>query len=169
MVAKANSGPRLVLVKSGGAARLAADGAAKSVKGKSRAATGDDATGIFDAYVVRKNPQLTNVAQELRRLVKQTLAGSRETINPWGIPTFDFFGPVCFLMIGKNHVTLGFTRGTSLTDPAGLLEGTGKNLRHVKLTDGAKLRDPNLRNMLVEAAALNRANPLSATMRARKK
>jgi hypothetical protein len=31
------------------------------------------------------------------------------------------------------HVNVGFFRGAELTDPAGLLEGTGKYMRHVKL------------------------------------
>jgi hypothetical protein len=38
----------------------------------------------------------------------------------------------------KNHVNVGFFQGAMLDDPAGLLEGTGKRMRHVKLTaDGA--------------------------------
>ena len=31
------------------------------------------------------------------------------------------------------HVNVGFFRGAELVDPAGLLEGTGKYMRHVKL------------------------------------
>ena len=31
------------------------------------------------------------------------------------------------------HVNVGFFRGAELTDPDGLLEGTGKFMRHVKL------------------------------------
>lgn len=119
----------------------------------------------FDACVRRGNPALKYVAQELRRLVKNTVPGSRETINPWGIPTFDFHGPICLLMVGKNHVTFGFTRGTSLADPGRLLEGTGKNLRHVKLKETAQVRDPNLRRLILEAAALNRETPLTPSMR----
>jgi hypothetical protein len=33
----------------------------------------------------------------------------------------------------KDHVNVGFFRGTELADPVGLLEGTGKHMRHVKL------------------------------------
>jgi hypothetical protein len=33
----------------------------------------------------------------------------------------------------KDHVNVGFFRGTELSDPKGLLEGTGKFMRHVKL------------------------------------
>ena len=120
---------------------------------------------VFDACVQRGNATLKPVADELRRLVRKTVTGSRETINPWGIPTIDFYGPICFLMVGKNHVTFGFTRGTSPTDAGGLLEGTGKNLRHVKLKEVEQVRDPNLRKLILEAAALNRETPLTPSMR----
>src|SRR5688572_10923512 len=33
----------------------------------------------------------------------------------------------------KAHVNVGFFRGAELADPEGLLEGTGKYMRHVKL------------------------------------
>lgn len=33
----------------------------------------------------------------------------------------------------KAHVNVGFFRGAELADPAGLLEGTGRYMRHVKL------------------------------------
>ncbi len=33
----------------------------------------------------------------------------------------------------KAHVNVGFFRGAELADPVGLLEGTGKYMRHVKL------------------------------------
>jgi hypothetical protein len=34
------------------------------------------------------------------------------------------------------HVNVGFFRGAELSDPGGLLEGTGKFMRHVKLGPG---------------------------------
>ena len=34
------------------------------------------------------------------------------------------------------HVNIGFFQGASLDDPAGLLQGTGKRMRHVKLRWG---------------------------------
>ena len=44
------------------------------------------------------------------------------------------------------HVNVGFFHGADLPDPARLLEGTGKRMRHVKLRPGAA----------VDSAALNR-------------
>ena len=37
----------------------------------------------------------------------------------------------------KAHVNVGFFRGATLADPKGLLEGTGKFMRHVKLNPRA--------------------------------
>jgi hypothetical protein len=44
----------------------------------------------------------------------------------------------------KAHVNVGFFRGAELADPVGLLEGTGKYMRHVKLRP----------NGVIDAAAL---------------
>ena len=49
------------------------------------------------------------------------------------------------------HVNVGFFRGAEIADPAGLLEGTGKFMRHVKLRPD---RDVDARAVLklIEAA-----------------
>ena len=125
-----------------------------------------DVAKVFEACIGR-NAKFKALAEELRRIVRKTLPAASETINPWGIPAFELQGPVCLMMIGKNHITLIFPRGTSLADPARLLEGTGKNLRHVKLSDTAQLRNSNLRALILESAALNRATPLTPSMRAK--
>jgi hypothetical protein len=50
-------------------------------------------------------------------------------------------------------VNLGFYHGASLKDPAGLLEGTGKKLRHVKLRGMAEARNPAIESLLIQAIA----------------
>jgi hypothetical protein len=54
----------------------------------------------------------------------------------------------------KSHVNVGFFHGTALEDPAGLLEGSGKRMRHVKLKPGSELHNPALRE-LIDAAYLD--------------
>lgn len=44
--------------------------------------------------------------------------------------------PFAHVGVFKAHVNLGFFHGASLPDPAGLLEGTGRSMRHVKLRPG---------------------------------
>ena len=49
------------------------------------------------------------------------------------------------------HVNVGFFLGAHLADLAGLLEGTGKNMRHVKLRPGARI-DPQALSALIRGA-----------------
>ncbi len=51
----------------------------------------------------------------------------------------------------REHVNVGFFRGAELSDPHGLLEGTGRRMRHVKLRPGAPVDDAALA-ALVRAA-----------------
>ena len=41
--------------------------------------------------------------------------------------------PFAYVNVFKAHVNVGFFLGADLKDPAHLLEGTGKRMRHVKL------------------------------------
>ena len=51
----------------------------------------------------------------------------------------------------KEHVNVGFFFGALLKDPAGLLEGTGKRGRHVKLRPGREV-DPTALARLIDTA-----------------
>jgi hypothetical protein len=45
--------------------------------------------------------------------------------------------PFARVNVFTSHVNVGFFHGAALRDPAGLLQGTGKFMRHVKLRPGA--------------------------------
>jgi hypothetical protein len=60
----------------------------------------------------------------------------------------------------KSHINLGFFHGALLEDPAGLLEGSGKRMRHVKLKLRTELNTAAL-DALIEAAYLDIAARLS--------
>jgi hypothetical protein len=53
----------------------------------------------------------------------------------------------------KAHVNVGFFRGATLADPEGLMEGTGRFMRHVKLTPGRGLKAPALAKLIETAYA----------------
>lgn len=56
----------------------------------------------------------------------------------------------CYLMpMQKGHINLGFFYGAKLDDPANLLEGTGKNMRHVKVYDLEQANSERVRQLLV--------------------
>ena len=54
--------------------------------------------------------------------------------------------PFSYVNVFTSHVNVGFFQGASLSDPARLLQGTGKFMRHVKLRPG----------MIANSAALSR-------------
>lgn len=59
--------------------------------------------------------------------------------------------PFGYVNAFKAHASVGFYRGDALADPARLLEGQGKHMRHVKLVPGKKLDADALRD-LIDAA-----------------
>lgn len=54
----------------------------------------------------------------------------------------------------RDHVNVGFFCGAALADPDGLLEGTGKFMRHVKLKSGKSANSAALLE-LIEAAYMD--------------
>lgn len=57
----------------------------------------------------------------------------------------------CMIPIYTNHLHLGFNKGTLLEDPLGLLQGTGKLIRHIPVTKPVDYRNPDT-EQLVRAA-----------------
>jgi hypothetical protein len=51
----------------------------------------------------------------------------------------------------KTHVNVGFFYGAALKDPAGLLEGSGKRMRHVKLKPGTEQNTAALHDLIDDA------------------
>ena len=120
---------------------------------------GKEGRAWIDEYVAKAGKK-KDVVKGLRSLVKRTLAGCEEYVNPWKIPSFDSNGTVCGFMTGKEHVTFIFLRGAALPDPGGLLEGTGKFVRHVKVRTMEDVKKPALKKLIVEAAKLNKREPM---------
>ncbi len=63
------------------------------------------------------------------------------------------FGDVAFAYVDAftHHVNVGFFAGASLPDPARLLEGSGRSMRHVKIRAGARV-DEGALAALIESA-----------------
>ncbi len=59
--------------------------------------------------------------------------------------------PFGYVNVFTAHMNVGFFHGASLPDPARLLKGTGKFMRHVQLKPGVSIDDAAL-NRLIEAA-----------------
>ena len=62
--------------------------------------------------------------------------------------------PFGYVNVFTSHVNVGFFQGAGLADPARLLQGSGKFMRHVKLRVGTVVDSAALRR-LVETAYLD--------------
>ncbi len=86
-----------------------------------------------------------------------------ETSNAVAIaftPTGRFKEAICHVAVYAHQVNLAFNRGADLPDPAGLLKGSGKAIRHVPIEHSGSLDAPALQALL--AAAVQRAHLRSA-------
>ncbi|RPH75413.1 DUF1801 domain-containing protein [bacterium] len=108
-----------------------------------------DFTGFLQSY----SPEVQQLASDTRGLIVQALPGVIEQVDaPSKLIAFGF-GPrmrdmICVIMPHKNGVNLGFYRGVDLPDPSGLLQGTGKRHRHVRIHNLAELHNPAIRALL---------------------
>ena len=59
--------------------------------------------------------------------------------------------PFGYVNVFRSHVNVGFFHGAALSDPAHLLQGAGKFMRHVKLRPGAITNTAAL-SRLIDAA-----------------
>lgn len=53
-----------------------------------------------------------------------------------------------YVNVFKAHVNVGFFQGAELPDAGGLLEGTGKFMRHVKLRPGREIDEAELLKLI---------------------
>ena len=61
--------------------------------------------------------------------------------------------PFGYVNVFTSHVNVGFFHGASLRDPARLLQGTGRFMRHVKLRPGLATNEAALRSLIHAAYA----------------
>ena len=107
-----------------------------------------------DMFIAKLKPPDKELVKALRKLVLET--SPMEEAVKWGFPHFSQNGAVCAIIPYKDHVNLEFYRGTELNDPNGLLEGTGKKLRHVKIRKLDDVKTGALKELLLEAVVLNK-------------
>lgn len=90
----------------------------------------------------------------LVKLREWVLAAAPDVIEAfkWSRPVYARpRGSFAYLYAAKNHVTLGFDQGALLDDPNGLLEGTGKAMRHIKVKALDELDEGAVKALLEEA------------------
>lgn len=73
----------------------------------------------------------------------------------WKVITYSYGKAFCAVAPHKNWVNLQFYAGVELKDPGGLLEGSGKSMRHVKIRS-SKALNKHVKSLIQEAVSLAR-------------
>ncbi len=85
----------------------------------------------IEEYLVHLSENNEKLIGEIRKLLKETYPEIVEKIM-WSTPWYDLRGAkFIWLMSYNDHVNFGFAYGAHLKSD--LLEGTGKNMRHIKI------------------------------------
>ena len=105
----------------------------------------------IDGWMKEHAGELGTIAQKWFELMRKCGDEVRELLHD-GCPTA-CLGDAAFSYVNvfTSHVNVGFFQGASLPDPARLLQGTGKFMRHVKLKPGTATNVAAL-SRLIEAA-----------------
>jgi hypothetical protein len=123
--------------------------------------------GIDDLLHDRSN-QVRAVFMALRGLILELMPGAKEQVDlPDRVLAFGFGagggvrmrGLVIALIPHTAHVNVQLAEGAELPDPAGIVEGTGRRIRHVKCRSLGDVARPALRDLIVEQVRRRRPAP----------
>ena len=105
----------------------------------------------IDAWMKAHGGELGAIAREWFEVMRGCGDEVRETLHD-GCPVACLGDvPFGYVNVFRSHVNVGFFQGAALRDPARLLQGSGKFMRHVKLRAGTVFDAAALRG-LIEAA-----------------
>jgi hypothetical protein len=112
--------------------------------------------------LAKHDPAIHSVALGLRQAVLNAIVPCHEYIFQMRSKVMLLYGAtarimadgICQIAIFRHHVTLVFPDGVDLEDPARLLRGTGRTMRHLRVMASSDLARPELRSLLRQARAL---------------
>ena len=117
--------------------------------------------GTFDDLLEISEETLRPIAKALRETVLNVDQNAYEVVRlgdraaTYGVGPRKMIDGFAYILPYKRWVNLGFYQGVDLTDPKGLLEGTGAKMRHIKIRSVDEAKQPEVR-ALIEAALATR-------------
>jgi hypothetical protein len=110
------------------------------------------------SYLASYDPHLSELTLALRDVVLEEAPDAIESIVKGYAVTigFSFTGKplkdgFCHIVTYSSRVNIGFNRGALLPDPNGVLQGTGKLIRHITIRKQNELDRPFIRQYLQAA------------------
>ena len=110
-------------------------------------------TDSVEAFLDSYRAEVRELALGLRALVREVVPDASEKLHrPWKTIAYGRTRKFCAVSPHQAWVNLQFHAGATLEDPAGLLEGTGKSMRHVRISTPTDLENDSISILLRQAA-----------------
>jgi hypothetical protein len=107
-----------------------------------------------DDYFENLNSPIKEISIELRRIVTTFSPELKEEIK-WGVPTYSINKNICSIIAHKRHVNFQIMQGAHIGN-IDTLEGTGKDMRHMKFLSLHEINQATVEKCLMQAIALDK-------------
>ena len=112
-------------------------------------------------YLAYYDESTRDLALKVRSFVLQEMAPCIEVVVDAYSAVALGYGPtdrirdgVCHIAVYTEYVNIGFNNGAEIDDSSGLLQGTGRQIRHITIHLAEDLRNPAVRKLLRTAYKL---------------
>ena len=112
----------------------------------------------FEEMLTSASPEVAALARQAKTVIQNVMPNGVEVvwlnqnIAGYGVGPKKMSEQFCYIALFKARLNLGFYYGSDLPDPEKLLEGSGKNLRHIKISHPEQLQNPALHDLVVAAS-----------------
>jgi hypothetical protein len=107
----------------------------------------------LDKHLSPFTDDIRTLARDLRNMILKLDSDLDEVIK-WNNLIYEKNGLICAIVVHRDYINLEFAHGIELLDPDGMLEGTGKKMRHVKIRNSEEIKSEKLTNLIQEALDL---------------
>ena len=107
----------------------------------------------IDDYLSKFIPETQELARTMRKTVLEVLPDLDEVVK-WGYLVYEGQRKVCSINVYKKHINLMIWRGDEIDDPEKLLEGEGKQMRHVSIKKPEDIKPNYFKSLLKQASEL---------------
>ncbi len=107
----------------------------------------------IDTFFEGYTPDVAELARRCRALVRELVPDAKEALHEgWKVVSYGRGTKFCAIAPHKGWVNLQFHAGAELEDPDARLGGTGKSMRHVRVSAPSDLEDAAIAALVRRAA-----------------
>ncbi len=101
----------------------------------------------INEYINNAPEDHQEVLKTLRNIILETIPNANEQYK-WNRPVYCLDGDFAYLKSTEKYVNLGFFNYEKIKDPEHRLEGTGKDMRHIKFRNCEEIDETMIKDWL---------------------